>query len=67
MTKTKRPPHIALDEAAFSELVAGKTIELEDRLSHEKVRLILSDIGFARMYRAIDRAEAAQRARRADR
>jgi len=50
-----RPTRIALDEAAFCDLVAGKEVERADLRGH-KVQLILSDIGWDRMVDAIAEA-----------
>jgi hypothetical protein len=46
---------IALTEKQFRDLVAGK--EVEELSSSGTIKIILSDIGYTRMRRAIDDAE----------
>jgi hypothetical protein len=46
------PLRIALDEAGFRQLVAGQVV-LERTTSGLRVEIILSDIGWTRMIRAV--------------
>lgn len=51
-TPADLPMHLVLDETAFRELVAGRVVTLADG----RVKLILSDIGWWRMFQAIEDA-----------
>lgn len=47
---------VRLDEKEFAALVAGKEVKLKT-VNGDTVLMILADIGFDRMYQAIDNAE----------
>ena len=51
----ERPLHVRLDEAGFRKLVAGEAVTLEAPGGQE-VRLILADIGWGPITRAVEQA-----------
>jgi hypothetical protein len=60
--------HIALNEEQFRDLVAGKVVEEKVAQGRLIIRIILSDIGWERMRKALDiAATAASRSSSADR
>jgi hypothetical protein len=52
--------YLRLDEAAFRELVAGRTTELWSQNGKHLVRVMLADIGWVRMVSAICDAQEAK-------
>jgi hypothetical protein len=46
------PLHVALDEAGLNQLLRGQAVTLET-IDRQQVRLILSDIGWGRIFAAV--------------
>jgi hypothetical protein len=61
-----RIPHCTIDEPEFRRLVAGQTVVVTDYPSRQPVYLLLKDIGFTAMMRAIADGKARNESEEAD-